>query len=294
MEAGVARSTDDRPRSRVAVLMAAYNAERTIRQAVDSILANTFAADLFIVDDCSKVPVAVTLADLGDRITVMRLPVNSGPSEARNQGLRRILAEGYEFVAIMDADDAAYPDRIALQVAHLDAHPDVGAVGGFIRMMEETSFEPVWVQQYPIDDDGIRRAMFFNFAMAHPTILFRSTVLAAAGDYDRAMRTAEDYDLLRRIQRSWRLANLPRVVLDYRLSLHGQSMGNRRRQLHDRLMVQLRGFEPLAWRAWVGVLWTLVLFLVPMRVKMALKVLLGRPGLPASSVGGDASGAGRP
>lgn len=281
----------DRPKSRVAVLMAAYNADRTLRAAVDSILANTCAADLIIVDDCSRRPVAELLADLGDRVTVLTMERNAGPSAARNRGLAHIFAAGYDFVAIMDADDVSYPDRLGEQVAFLDAHPDVGAVGGWIRMMDEESFEPVYVQQYPADDEGIRQAMFFNFAMAHPSIMFRAEVLRSDGEYDRGMRTAEDYDLLRRVQRTWKLANLPHVVLDYRLSLHGQSMGNRRRQLRDRLHVQLRRFDATAWRAWAGVAWTLVLFLVPMRIKMALNVLLGAKGDGRGGAAG--SGAGR-
>ncbi len=267
-----------RPKSRVAVLMAAYNADRTIRAAVDSILANTYAADLIIVDDCSRRPVGELLADLGDRVTILTMARNVGPSAARNHGLAHVFAQGYDFVAIMDADDVSYPDRLGEQVAFLDGHPEVGAVGGWIRMMDEESFEPIYVQQYPTDDEDIRQAMFFNFAMAHPSIMFRAAVLKSDGEYDRGVRAAEDYDLLRRVQQSWKLANLPHVVLDYRLSLHGQSMGNRRRQLRDRLHVQLRRFDVGAWRAWAGVAWTLVLFVVPMRIKMALNVLLGAKG----------------
>lgn len=261
--------------SRVAVLMAAYDAERTLRQAVDSILAQTMPADLLIVDDCSRRPVAEVLADLADRVTIHRMPANGGPSAARNAGLALLLAQGYDFVAVMDADDVAYPDRLAEQVAFLDAHPRVGAVGGWIHMREEASFAPVYVQGYPADDAAIRKAMFFNSAMAHPTVTFRASVLAEVGAYDVRTRTAEDFDLLRRVQQRAELANLPHVVLDYRLSLHGQSMGNRRRQLRDRLRVQLRYFDPRTWRAWAGVGWTLLLFLVPLRVKMALSVLLG-------------------
>src|SRR5215213_3569835 len=110
----------------VAVLMAAYDAESTIVQALDSLLQGSHPCKVYIVDDCSRVPVAdVIKSDDDERVEIIRLERNAGPAGARNAGLARILANGHEYVAIMDADDLSHPDRLAKQAAFLSAHSKV-------------------------------------------------------------------------------------------------------------------------------------------------------------------------
>lgn len=259
----------------IAVLMTAYNAEATIREAVASILDGTEPCDLYVVDDCSRIPVS-TLFDLSDqRINVLRLETNVGPGRGRNKGLERILAEGYPYVAIMDADDIAYPERLARQRAFLDSHPNVGAVGTWSRFIDEKTKELIFVHRAPVDPSEARNAMFYNSPIVHPSSLIRASALKAVGFYDARFRTAEDYELFQRIGRRYELANLPECLLDYRMSPHGQSLGNRHRQLTDRLRIQWLYFNPLQWRAWAGIAWTLALFLLPnswlIRLKIALK-----------------------
>src|SRR5688572_29739897 len=98
----------DRIPADVAVLMTAYKAEGTINEAVQSILADETACDILIVDDCSPVPVASVLP-AHERISILRLETNSGPGPARNIGVEKLLAKGYRYIAVMDADDVAMP-----------------------------------------------------------------------------------------------------------------------------------------------------------------------------------------
>ena len=266
--------------SRVVVLMAAYDAAATIGEAVRSILDNTLAADLLVIDDCSPRPMAEVLGDLlaahPERLRVMRMPVNSRQSACLNAGLLEMLPKGYAYVALMDADDIALPERLAEQVAFLDAHPEIGAVGTWMQTFDETTLAPMYVHRHPVDDAGIRQAMYFNSAVVHPSMMVRAEVFRTMGGYNPVLQGAEDYELWRRIQSRWKLANLPRVLLRYRLSSKGQSMAGRRRQLAIRLKVQLIYFRPSAWRAWGGVLLTLMLFLVPMRALLFAKARMWR------------------
>lgn len=274
---------NDRPATetatpRVVVLLAAYNASKTIREAVTSLLSNTLAADILVIDDCSPEPVADVLADLvaahPGRLRVMRMAKNSRQSSCLNAGLYEMLPRGYEFVALMDADDIALPERLARQAAYLDANPEVGAVGSWMHTFDETTLEPMYVHRHPTDDEGIRRAMFFNSAMVHPSMMVRAEVFRLMGGYNPALQAAEDYELWRRIQTRWKLANLPEVLLRYRLSSQGQSMAGRRKQLAIRLRVQLLYFRPGDWRAWAGVALTAALFVVPLRAVIAAKAAL--------------------
>jgi len=110
---------------RVSVAMAVYNGERYLRQAVDSVLAQTFCDfEFLIVDDGSTDSTPEILAGYGDRrVVVISNSQNVGLTRSLNRCLER--ARG-EYVARMDADDVSMPTRLEKQAAYLDRHPAVG------------------------------------------------------------------------------------------------------------------------------------------------------------------------
>ncbi len=259
----------------IAVLMAAYNAEGTLRQAVDSVLASRVPCDLFIVDDASRRPAADVLGAAHPAIEIIRLARNAGPAGARNTGLKTILARGYRYVAILDADDIAYPDRFARQKAYLDAHPRVAAVGTAQRYIDDVSGAVLRRTEPPCEPRAVRDAMFFNMALGHTSVMLRAAALAELGLYSDRYPVAEDYELMRRLGRRFDLANLPECLTDYRISRTGVSLRRRRRQLFDRLCVQLEYFAPLNWRAWAGAGSTLLMLVLPQSLVAMLKEMRG-------------------
>jgi glycosyltransferase involved in cell wall biosynthesis len=260
---------------RVAVVMAAHNAERTIREAVDSLLNGTLPCRIFIVDDASSIPVNSVLADVDrTRIEVIRLDRNVGPSAARNAALARVLREGYSFVAIMDADDVAHPERLARQVAFLEAYPQVGLVGSWVRLIDEQG-AVLGFSELPCTPQDIRARLPLRMCVSHPSWLVRASVLAAVGLYSPSYRAAEDYELLRRIAARYDIACLPAYLLDYRLSSGGITMQSRTRELFNRIRIQLTYFEPFNWRCWAGVVRTLALSV--MRVQRDVQYPGSRP-----------------
>jgi glycosyltransferase involved in cell wall biosynthesis len=254
----------------LAVLMAAYNAEKTLGTAVDSILASTVACDLFIVDDCSRIPVAEVIGARAG-VTIIRLPHNHGLAAALNVGLGEILPRKYKYIARMDADDVSYPRRFATQIDFLARHPEVAMVGSGARFIDDRTGATVMYYVPPLTPEAIRNALWFNNCFVHPTWLFRADALAAAGPYSLAYPAAEDYEFLRRIAPRFTIANVPDFLLDYRISMGGISVSKRRRQLLDRLKIQLRHLDPSEWRAWAGMAKTLALFMIPRRVVTTLK-----------------------
>ncbi len=252
----------------VAVLMAAYNAEKTLLQAVNSLIGGTYPCKIYIVDDCSRVPVADVIgAHDPAQIEIIRLPKNGGPGNARNAGLKRILENDHEFVAIMDADDISYPTRIEKQVAYLVANPRVGLVGCWERVIDEQG-EFVSYVALPCDPREIRNNLFVKMFVSHPTWMVRTSVLREVGGYSLKYYAAEDYELLRRIAARYDVANIPEYLIDYRISPGGMTASNRRRQLMDRLRIQLKYFEPLNRRAWIGIARTLALLAIPVKRKL--------------------------
>jgi GT2 family glycosyltransferase len=259
----------------LAVIMAAYNSEKTINKAVSSITAGTYPCDIYIIDDCSRVPVSDVLGKIPN-VEIIRLEKNQGPARASNVGLERILARSYKYVAKMDADDISYSDRLAKQVAFLDRHPNVAAVGTWGRHFDEQTGEVTIVNRTPAAPDAIRHAMYFNSPVINASSMIRADVFRALGPYSTDYPAAEDYELFRRIAAQYDLANLPEVLLDVRESVQGISLSRRRRQLFDRMRIQIRYFAPLQWRAWLGIAKTVLLFAVPRTIIAPIKIFFER------------------
>jgi glycosyltransferase involved in cell wall biosynthesis len=246
----------------LAVLMTAYNAEKTIAQAIESLKTDAEPFDLLIVDDCSRIPLA-EIVGKDASIEIVRPERNLGVAGAKNFGLRRLLDRPYEFIAMMDADDVATSQRLHKQASFLRANPDVALVGSWARYVDENTREVVWRCCPPCDAEGIREALFLNNCIIHPTWMVRAQALRAAGPYSSEFPAAEDYELLRRMSAQFAFANLPECLLDYSISMSGVSVTRRRRQLFDRLRIQARYFDPWRVNAWVGMVRTLALFIVP-------------------------------
>jgi len=253
--------------------MTAYNAEPTIRRALDSLARSGEPFDLLIVDDCSRRPLAEFLGaeflgpeflgPVGDGVEIIRPEKNLGVAGAKNFGLKRLLAKPYKYVAMMDADDISHPERLAKQAAFLEAHPDVALVGAWARFFDENTHEVVYHFRPPCASGDIREALFLNSCIMHPTWMMRTQALRDCGLYSTAYPAAEDYELLRRLSKRFDLANLPEFLLEYSISMSGVSMKNRRRQLLDRLRIQAKYFDPWHAKAWLGVARTLAMFAVP-------------------------------
>lgn len=254
-------------RFRVAVVMCAYNAERTIGDAVRSIVDGSYPCKLFIVDDCSAIPVDSVLTGIdGACVEIIRLQHNVGAARARNIALERIASEGFDFIAIMDADDIAHPDRIARQVGYLESNPQIGLVGSWVRLIDDRSGKVIGHSELPCDPQAIRNRLPVRMCMSHPTWMARADVFAAVGHYSPSYRAAEDYELLRRIAARFDVATMPEYLVDYRLSSDGITNRLRRRELLNRVRIQLRHLEVRNWRAWSGIVRTLALLVLPFAV----------------------------
>ncbi len=233
--------------SKPAVLIAAYNADKTI------------------------------LGRRAGEIEIIRLEKNRGPAAARNIGLTVILERDHDFVAILDADDAAYAARFEKQVNFLKQHPEVAAVGTWARLIDERTGATLLYSKKPTDAGAIQKKLFFNIAVIHPSAMFRADILRQVGPYSERYPAAEDYEFFRRIAAKFALANIPEYLLDYQVSWQGQSMARRRRQLYDRLRIQMKYFVPWQWRAWAGVAKTLLAFCVPTELSVRWKCALHGP-----------------
>ena len=221
---------------RVSVILPAYNAEAYLLESVDSILAQTYTDfELIALDDGSRDGTAALLDAVRDpRVRVVHHE-NMGLALTLNKGIG--LARG-EFIARQDADDISRPDRLARQVAYLEAHPACGLLGSWSVIQEDRT--PTSRQhKHPCTNGELQLRLLFDSFFVHSSVMIRRSALDRAGLYptDPERNPPEDFDLWLRIAREHRLANLPEPLLVYR-EVPG-SISRTRAELLDRRAIAI-------------------------------------------------------
>lgn len=211
----------------VSVIMPVFNAERFLRQAVDSIIHQQYQDfEFLIIDDGSTDGSGDILRDYlrqDKRIRLFQQPVNQGLITALNIGLST--AQG-KYIARMDADDISLPDRFSRQVEYLEAHPEVGVLGSKIRYIDETDT----LGLIPVSfhgDVSIRWHALFESPFFHPVVMFRKELVDRYNfRYDPHTLHSEDYDLWRRFLLKTKGENLKDILLYYRIHPESLSVQN--------------------------------------------------------------------
>jgi glycosyltransferase involved in cell wall biosynthesis len=203
----------------ISVCMPVHNAERYVCEAVESILAQTIGNfELLGLDDGStdcSLRILQRLAELDPRIRLISRP-NKGLVTSLNE-----LVDGARggFLARMDADDIAMPERFEKQVDYLRTHPECAVVGCRVW---ETDADGDTVTEYPtLSDHDEIDAFHFRLmgpALLHPSVMMRRAAVQAIGGY-RSFAVSEEVDLYLRLAEHWRLGRVPDYLLKYRI--HG-------------------------------------------------------------------------
>jgi len=198
----------------VTVLMSVYNGEKYLREAIDSILNQTFTDfEFLIVNDGSTDRTAEILQSYDDpRIIIVDNEKNIGLTKSLNIGLR--MARG-EYIARMDADDMSMPDRLEKEVEFLETHRDYAVVGSFAKILNEDS-EVISFMDRPIEDAQIREFFRRDNCIAHGSAMIRMRCLLDVEFYDESIARAQDYDLWLRLSEKYRLANIPKYLYMWR------------------------------------------------------------------------------
>lgn len=199
----------------VSVVMSVFNGQAFLPEALESILGQTFRDFEFVViDDGSTDRTGEILASYvgrDERIHVIRHE-NKGRAASLNVGIG--LARG-KYIARIDADDVALPNRLREQVDFMERNPEVGLLGGIIELINKNGVLITTICP-PLDDSGIRSLML-RYNPYHPAVLMQRETVLAAGGYRKALLDADDYDMYLRIGERSRLANLGKSVLQYRI-----------------------------------------------------------------------------
>lgn len=198
----------------ISVVMPAYNAEKYLREALDSILAQTFTDfEFIIINDGSTDSTREIIQSYDDpRIVYLENEVNSGICVTLNKGLDAACGR---YIARMDSDDISLPHRLATQYAWMEKHPDIAVSGSDVEVFGDGIKPYCFTQQHNADDCSA--GLLFSCCFAHPTVIWRKEVISKSGvKYKNEYKGFEDFRLWWDIAHFGRLANIPQPLLRYR------------------------------------------------------------------------------
>lgn len=219
----------------VSVCINCYNAAKTIRRTVESVLSQTYTAlQVIVVDDCSTDDTLAVLHSFDDaRLEIVPLPQNGHISHANNEALARVRGE---YVAHLDADDVWYPDKIEKQLVFLQTHPDYDACFALADMIDENG-NLLDDQRYRAEN-GSRAEIFYRLVtsgnyLCHCAMFAKKELIDRTGQHDLSLLYFHDYDYWLRMVEQGPIYILPDKLLACYLSAESNShMSEEKMQAH--------------------------------------------------------------
>lgn len=225
----------------VSVVIPLYDLRDFVAEAIESVLAQTLdpsAVEILVIDDGSTDGGGEIVARYAPRVRCLR-QANCGLSAARNAGIRESRAP---LLTFLDADDRILPEKLALQLDVLDAHPEVGAVYSGWHCIDESGARLPQRGRSVHGGDIFPDLVLGNLMHPH-TVVVRRPLVEAAGGFDETLTSVEDWDLWVRLARAgarWHCVDRP--LAEYRIR-RGAMHQNPRRMLENRLRVLAKIFD---------------------------------------------------
>ncbi|GAB2533595.1 glycosyltransferase [Rufibacter soli] len=258
----------------VCVLIPSYNNPEGLAKSLRSIAYLPGKLCVLVVDDGSALPVTKQLirANLSASYPfhLLRLPQNAGITQALNAGLRWIQDNlTARYIARLDCGDVCHKDRFLQQVRFLDQHPAVGLLGTWCTFQSPDG-EVNYSYTTPTAHDAIIREMHSRNVFIHPTVMFRSELVAVIGSYPSTFPHVEDYALFYQMLHRMQGAILNKFLVTCEINANGISMANRAAQLKGRYQV-VSAFGNSPWLKRRGLLKLSLLQMVPYSLVLHLK-----------------------
>jgi glycosyltransferase involved in cell wall biosynthesis len=220
---------------KISVIMSVFNGEKYLREAVDSILNQTFVDFEFIlINDGSTDKTKAILDSCHDARIRLIHQENIGLTESLNKGLG--MARGV-YIARMDADDISHVNRLEKEAAFLDANKDVGLVGTFGIRIDEKG-KAGHLISFPTSDEALRKRLEYDCPFLHGAVMYRKECIDRVGNYRKKIGPSEDLDLWLRISERFGLACLDEPLYKDRVVSDGVSMSLRFNQVRAILLTR--------------------------------------------------------
>ena len=217
---------------RIGVLLPVYNAEKYLRQSLDSILNQTYTDfEIIAVDDCStdsSLQILCEFEKKDQRVRVFRNDKNYGVSRTLNNC---VLYSRSEYVARMDADDLSLPDRFKKQIDFLDENKNISILGSRFLSMNQDMTSVIWDNDVERTHEDICETLKTRCCIGHPTVMLRRKVFEVLGGYSENLehKHVEDLEFWKRACCKFKFANLGEILLQYRT--HPDQVSSKRLEL---------------------------------------------------------------
>jgi glycosyltransferase involved in cell wall biosynthesis len=213
----------------VSVIMPAYNGQAYIREAIESILAQTYSPlEIIVVDDGSPTSMEEAVFGYGPRVRYLRKE-NGGTASARNAGWR---AASGEYIALLDQDDLWLPRKLELQIPRFAEDPRIGLVTAWMEVFDSATGESKDIFK-PAAEMHVHDILGFNLPPVQ-TMVFRRSALEKIGGFDPAMLGTDDWDINIRIAAEYRIVTVEEVL--GRARMHTGQQGRNGDQMYRNCM----------------------------------------------------------
>jgi glycosyltransferase involved in cell wall biosynthesis len=209
---------------RVSVIIPIYNSEKYVQESIESVLHQTFKDfELIFIDDGSTDRTKEILSHYKDIVYFYQ--ENSGPSRARNEGIRR--SHG-QLISFLDADDLWFPDKLELEVKYFDTHPDIGLVTcDALAFTGDKVIVPSMAKERPLHSGSVLYFLLRENFLNTNNVLIRRDVFDKVGMFDETRKFSEDYDLWLRIAQHYKIGFVRNILTKYRVHDLSRSQSNK-------------------------------------------------------------------
>jgi glycosyltransferase involved in cell wall biosynthesis len=227
---------------KITVLMPVYNGAKYLKEAIDSVLSQTFRDfEFLIIDDGSTDSSVEIIKSYNDqRIRLEQNDKNFGLIYSLNKGID--LTKN-KYIARMDADDISLPDRLKIQFEFMESHFDIAVSGVYTITIGKVNGH---TNKFFTEPEDIKANLLFNTSLEHPSVIIRKEILQKYNlFYNENFKHSEDFDLWERISAQSSLANIPKILLKHRLHNDSISEIHNKIQLANANKIKLRQLNKL-------------------------------------------------
>lgn len=264
----------------VSIVMPVFNAGDFLLESINSICNQTYTRwELVVVDDAStdeSFSILKNLSKVDNRIKVFANKKRLGVSKTANLAISKTKGE---FIARMDADDIALPQRIEKQVSYLLENPKIVALGSQCILIDGNGYR-IGKKQFPLTFDGVKGLIFSSIPVQQPTLMVNKSLLPKNFTwYDSKANTAEEVELLFKLFQIGKVENLPEFLLEYRIHGSNTSLKDPKKTFFLTLKTRIQGvvkygYKPTISGIFISLLQTIIVTLLPSSLIFPIYALL--------------------
>ncbi|MFW9973193.1 MAG: glycosyltransferase [Candidatus Odinarchaeota archaeon] len=222
-----------------------FNNSKYISETIESIINQDYSNfEYLIIDDCSSDSsweIIQNYAEKDKRIKIIRNKRNLGIVRTRNKGFLNRSSRS-KYFAILDSDDVSLLNRLKIQVEFLEKNQDYGLVGSNVLIIDENS-KVIGYREYPASDNKIRKKITRYNPFTQSSIILRTEIIDQIGLYDENWHVCQDYDYWLRIGIRWKLANVDKPLIKYRISKTQVKFKNLKETLLNTYLIQVNAIK---------------------------------------------------